>query len=163
MATLTVPQLAEACAPLDGEGNLDGDRLRLWIWRLRHWTVLGILPPAAKHGSDLVYIAAILLRLAGPGLPASLIKSISTELQEKISRRRTNFAKWWREARSVPQPNAVYFYLMIRIAKEGTVTSVGISRTQVSRSPFFGDYDPGIDTALVVNLTEVFRVMHAQM
>jgi hypothetical protein len=161
MAILTVPQLAEKCAPLDGGGNLDADRLRLWVRRLRHWTVLGILPPAADNGRDLVYISAILLRIAEPGLSAPLIKSISRELQEKIGRRRSNFSKFWREATKFPRPFGIYHYLIVRITEDRTASTVGISRTNRHRNAYFGEFDPKLDTAIIVNLNEVFRVVQA--
>ena len=163
MSGLTVPQLAEACAPLNSAGKLDVDRLRLWIRRLRHWVVLGVLPaPAAgsgRYARNQVYVAAIILRLAGLGLPAPLLKLVSDGLQSKLDRRRTNFARFWREASSDSSQGNFHHYLLIRIEEEGEAVTVGISRSNAPQSAYFGAFDPGTDTVLVLNLNKVFSVV----
>jgi len=161
MTILTVPQLAEVCGPLDGKGNVDAGRLRLWIRRLRHWITLGILPTNVAHDSDDVYIAAILLRIADSGLPAPLIKSVSGELHSKIGRRRTGFAKIWREATGLPRPSKVNYYLIVQISEEGTASKLGISSTTTPKEAYLGDFAPRLDAAFLINLSEVFRVVRA--
>lgn len=161
MTALTVPQLAEVCAPLNEAGQIDADRAKLWVRRLRHWITLGILPPAEGKGSDVVYIAAVLLRVAGAGISAPLIKSISGQIQANLGRKRTNFAKFWRDAASNPNIPGVYYYLTVRIAGEGAESSVGISRTFSQKTAYFGNLDPGLEMTFAVNLNEVFRVVRA--
>lgn len=159
MPILTVPQLAETCAPLDARGKLDAVRLRLWVRRLRHWITLGILPPSVAQGSDEVFIAAILLRIASAGLPAPFIKSMSTALRTKIKRKRSKFAGIWREATSFPKPSGIYFYLIVHISDEGSASTVNISRTDTPEHAYLGDFGPRLDTVFVLNLSEVFRMV----
>jgi hypothetical protein len=160
MPTLTVPQLAEVCGPLDGKGKqLDADRLRLWIRRLRHWITLGILPSSVAQDSDDVYIAAILLRIADTGLPATLIKSLSAELHAKVGRTRTGFARIWREATGNQRPSGIFHYLIVQVSEEGTASKVSISRTDTPKAAYLGDFGPRLDTAFIVNLSEVFRIL----
>lgn len=159
MPALTVPQLAEVCGPLDGKGKLDADRFRLWIRRLRHWITLDILPANVAGGSDDMYIAAILLRVADTGVPAPLIKSLSAELHAKIGRKRTGFAKIWREATGTPRPSGTFHYLIVQVSEEGTASKVGISRTDTPKEAFLGDFGPRLDAAFLVNLSAVFQVV----
>jgi hypothetical protein len=159
MTTLTVPQLAEICGPFNGKGKVNPDRLRIWIRRLRHWITLGILPSSIAYDSDEVYVAAILLRIADTSLPAPLLKSLSAELHSKIERRRSGFAKIWREATGIPRPSGKFHYLIVQVSEEGAAAKVGISSTTTPKEAYLGDFGPKLDTAFIVNLSEVVRTV----
>jgi DNA-binding transcriptional MerR regulator len=124
---LSVSELARACAPIDSAGEVDANRLSLWTRRLRHWTVLGILPSSTRHGDgagkhrlyrpELVYQASVLLRLAGVGLPFPVIRLIADELLKETA---DNGELWsfWRDAIKSEQSRLEYF-LAIWIIDEG--------------------------------------------
>ena len=130
---LTLSQFAEACGPRDVDANFDEDRLRLWTRRLRHWSRLGILPITRRRdetGShrlyrrEDVYLAAVLLRLAGPGLPHNVIKLISDDLQSEITQGGELF-EFWRHAQAHARAqkatkDGLDYFLLIWIADEGT-------------------------------------------
>jgi DNA-binding transcriptional MerR regulator len=163
---LTVSELAEACCPRNAEGEVDRDRLRLWIRRLRHWSQLGILPERAMrqigagqhrlYGADLVYLAAILLRASGTGISVGVIKEISKKLQRETQGKRS-LAQFWRDAkRYAPTPGA-FHYLLIWIADEGRVISLeGVVRQDDSWSSIHPTFDPESEPMIVLSLTNIF-------
>jgi hypothetical protein len=53
------------------------------------------------------------------GLLAQLLKLVSDELQSKLSRRRSNFARFWREATRDASQRGFHHYLLIRVEEEG--------------------------------------------
>jgi DNA-binding transcriptional MerR regulator len=80
---LTLSQFAEACIPRDVDAYFDDDRLKLWTRRLRHWSRLDVFPVTRRRSEtgshrlyrrEDVYLASVLLRLVGPGLPHNVIK-----------------------------------------------------------------------------------------
>jgi DNA-binding transcriptional MerR regulator len=160
---LSVSELAAACAPVDAIGEFDANRLRLWTRRLRHWTVLGILPTTGRHAegpgkhrlynADLVYPSAVLLRIAGIGLPFPVIKLIADDLMEEIADSR-RLAGFWHEAVESHGAQDAYF-LAIWIADEGEYTWVeGVKGT--ARKLDLANIDMQTEPTLILNLSEIF-------
>lgn len=127
MRHLSVSELAQACAPVNTDGEFDANRLRLWIRRLRHWTVLGILPASSRNGEgagkhrlyrpELAYQAAVLLRVAGAGLPFPIIKLIADDLL-KDTVKDGRLSSFWSDATMDSKSQSEYL-LAIWIAEEG--------------------------------------------
>lgn len=126
---LTVSELAEACAPINDEYEFDDNKFTVWTRRLRHWSVLDILPKkyirhadeAGRHrlySADLVYIAAVLLRIAGMGISVKLISKISHELQKAIDIKNSKFSEFWLAALEKQDSIIENYILSIWIADE---------------------------------------------
>jgi DNA-binding transcriptional MerR regulator len=159
------------CAP-DAQGKLDHDRLKLWVRRLRHWTVLGLLPTAAKrnggagqhrlYSDRTAYLAAALLRLAGMGLPASVIEVASRDIQSYV-RRQTLFAQIGKETIERPHDGKRRCHLITRLKDEAQSIIVGISYTADENTIFLGEAYREFEGAVVLNLTSLFRDVNSCM
>jgi DNA-binding transcriptional MerR regulator len=159
---------AEACVPRNVDENFDEDRLKLWTRRLRHWSRLGILPITRRRdetGShrlyrrEDIYLASVLLRLAGPGLPHNVIKLISDDLQRETTRDGRLF-EFWRNAQAhanLTDDGREYFLLMW-IVDEGTqVWTAGGTLRAADETLQWQDFYPGDEPTMMLSLTNIFR------
>lgn len=164
--SLSVSELARACAPIDSTGKVDENRLRLWTRRLRHWTVLGILPAATRHGEgagkhrlyhpELVYQAAVLLRVAGMGLPFPVIKLIADDLLKETAEN-GDLSSFWRDATKSDQSRREYF-LAIWIVDEGAFVLIdGI----IGKSRAMGNIGIEDFPTILLNLNYTFMLVNS--
>lgn len=165
---LTLSQFAEACTPRNADGEFDEDRLKLWTRRLRHWSRLGILPITRRRdetGShrlyrrEDIYLASVLLRLAGPGLPHNVIKLISDDLQSETEQGSRLF-EFWRDAQANAKAGSDgrEYFLMIWVADEGTYVWISGGIFQWSDETLqWKDFNTDDDPTMIVSLTSIFR------
>jgi DNA-binding transcriptional MerR regulator len=162
---LSVSELAQACSPTDADGELDKNKLNLWTRRLRHWSRLNVFPAesmrharAGRHrlySADLVYIASVLLRLSGCGLPAELIKLISEELQEETQRE--GFSEFWEQAKRYDDQQADKHYLLIWVIDEAAQVYLQGTMATLEMIRSLDEFDPATEPTLMLSLSDVFR------
>jgi DNA-binding transcriptional MerR regulator len=97
---LTVSEVVDCCAPLD-------DALRTtWLRRLRDWSSIGLLDISGRHregtgrhrlyGPDVVYVAAVLLRMADLGVPVGTLNRIARLVQHpNRTEHEQDFRRFW--------------------------------------------------------------------
>jgi DNA-binding transcriptional MerR regulator len=163
---LTVSQLAAACKPTDLLGNFDEDRLKLWTRRLRHWSRLGILPITRRrdemgshrlYRAEDVYLAAVLLRLAGPGISHGVLELISSDLQASI-KPGGDLHEIWEQAKRQENRDTHYF-LLVFISEEGSIVATGAGMLRTGQWLLNVDAVPLDDDQpiMMISLTKIFR------
>jgi DNA-binding transcriptional MerR regulator len=157
---LTVSDLAYACIPLDASDDYDPERAKLWTRRLRHWATLDIIPAAAKNragagqhrlfDAETAYIAAILLRVAATGISISIIRDISTQIQD-ATKGKSQFAATWRVAVS-GDDNKQYWLLINFLGEE----KIDLAISEGDRPPVpLAELEP----VILLNITHLFEMI----
>ena len=111
------------------------------------------------YRADDVYLASVLLRLAGPGIPHNVIKLISENLQEKI-RPEGDLHSFWEQAKTNLSDHSLTYYLQVWIPDEGALAESFGGKFSASAMllegrdvPLLGDDYP----TLTLSLTSTFQ------
>ncbi|MGD9617443.1 MAG: hypothetical protein AB7H90_20285 [Alphaproteobacteria bacterium] len=158
---LTVSDLAHACIPLDASEEYDPERAKLWTRRLRHWATLEIIPAAAKNragagqhrlfDSEIVYMAAILLRVAATGTSIAVIRRTAEALQQN-AKGEGKFTATWHAAVS-GNDNKNYWFFINFIGEE----------EEIDIALLEGDYPPAppdnLEPSILLYLSRLFETI----
>ncbi len=160
MDSLKVKQLAQRVAP-----DASPKEITRIVRQLRHWTLMSVLRAAGQvhvgagrhreYPTEAVYIAAILIELAGIGLAVDALFPVGVGLYSSLNPKSTNWtkdhARFWRDA--IDGKRRVYLTLSIRRASIETGLSIYDPDAPNCRYPVAKD-----DTnAIIIDLTKLFR------
>jgi hypothetical protein len=106
---LTVSELVNRCSPPTE------DYRTVWLRRARDWSNIGMLPTARRqhegsgrhrlYGTDTVFLAAILFRMADLGVPVGYLARISRLIRApRRTEREQEFKRFWQEAKTLTNP-----------------------------------------------------------
>jgi hypothetical protein len=87
------------------------------------------------YSVELVYLASVLLWLAGCGISAEMVKLISKELQEKL--KSDQFSDFWEATKDDVSVHESKHYLLIWVTDEGTQIYLERAIEGSSRCPRF--------------------------
>ena len=138
-------------------------RRELCLRRLRHWGSHGVLATTTalhvgtgrsrRFGTEQVYIAAVLLRLADLGLSIGALKAVAQVIAIEQAKGGDN-ATLWEEAK---RRRIVFMRLSIQFDDAGEKpVSVAIGLVRGSRGLNAPDVYMDDDTVIIMNLTEIF-------
>ena len=152
--------VAEIAARLGPKSERQRD---LWLRRLRHWSLTGVLDPVGRrhtgtghhrlYNTETLHIAAVLMRLADLGVPLGPLKVIAGGLAK--NKDHSQAAERWEAAKRPAQDGCWWICFLFSPSDHDAFDTVSVAIEQGD-----GLMTPAIwaevDAPIFVNLTSVF-------